>query len=182
MDISALWPVVKLVLFGTLAVGVFRLCKQVPSRWLRVSLRTMASFLVIGCAICLALLSLGTLACTKFTRPIYSPDGWHVAVLTYVLQGALGDDYARVEIRSTWSPLPKLAYSGLGTWDSRNDKRSSPEVRWLDRSRLLIRYYDDRPGHEGRGQPTCVSEAGGVQIVCENLWSSRAPYRAEPTR
>src|ERR1017187_7457064 len=120
MDVSETWPFVILVLLAIVAWVAFRLCKRIQSRWRQRYLRTAASLVIVGSAICLLFLLLFSLACTKSTRPIYSPDGRHVAFLRYAFQGALGDDYATVKVRSTWNPFAELAYSGLGSWDFKN--------------------------------------------------------------
>ena len=88
-----------------------------------------------------------------------------MAIVRVVGQGALGDDYARVNIRSRFSPFAQ-AYSGLGGWDFRNGRLESPELRWVEESVLQIRFSDDRTGKEGRGgPPVCEGQVGGVRIL-----------------
>ncbi len=170
MDISQTWPFVKLVLYAVLAVVLFRLCRRITRSWLRISLRSLASIVGAGCAMCLFLLALFTLSCTKSAPPIYSPDGRHVAILSYAFQGALGWDYAEVGVRSAWSPFARRAYYGVGSWDFKNNRPREPEVRWLDRSRLLIRYVE----YPQEGQATCQTQVGEIRVVCENVYSSPA--------
>lgn len=120
---------------------------------------------ILGCALVLLLLLVQG-ACAQHAS-ITSPDGKYVAVVTYALQGALGDDYADVNIRRWWNPHAENVYSGLGSWDFKNAEPFDPEVRWLDGSRLLITYRDDRTGKEGRGGPAvCRTRIGAVEIVC----------------
>ena len=129
-----------------------------------------ASVAVVFSAIVLLLLLVNEVACEKYSRPSYSPDGKHVATISYLLGGALDDDYAFVLVRSSWYPFADRVYVGLGNWDFKGDKPDSPELQWLDDSRLLIRYLDDRTGTEGRGGPaTCRNQVGKIRIRCEKL-------------
>jgi hypothetical protein len=168
MDISELWSFCKFLLPLAAACMVYRIARRLHRRWLQVSIKTVASALFVGSVILALLVVLSSAGCTRHAPPISSPDGRHIALLRYALQGALGDDYATVELRSRWTPWAESVYSGLGNWDFKNDKPGDPEVRWLDGTHLLIRYYDDRTGKEGRGGPaTCLKRIGEVQILCD---------------
>ena len=170
MDISEIWAISKFLTLPAIAWIVFYLAKRVQRRRLRISIKTIASAFLFFFTALLLLLLLVSSACTKHVPPIYSPDSKHVAVLTYAMQGALGDDYASVKIRSRWSPFAEIIYDGLGVWDFKGNKANYPDVRWQDASHLRIGYYDDRKGKEGRGgPPICRSQLENIQIVCVNL-------------
>jgi hypothetical protein len=170
MDISQAVSISKF--FVPLAASwiIFRMAKRIRARWIRLSIRTVSSVLVGISALLVMLVSVASVGCSRYAAPIYSPDGRYLAVPTYALQGALGDDYATVGVRPRWRPWATNVYSGLGSWNFAEKKPGNPEVRWLDSAHLLIRYRDGRTGTEGRGgPPKCLSEAEDVQIVCESV-------------
>jgi hypothetical protein len=168
MDIDQVWMILKLIVLPALmAATVFGLARKLRRRSMRIATRMGASVAAVLSAGVLLFLLLGEVACTKYTRPSYSPDGKHVATISYVLQGALGADYAIVLVRHSWYPFADHAYDGIGSWDFKHEKPGSPEVRWLDDSRLLIRYFDDRTDTEGRA--ICRNQVGKIRILCENL-------------
>src|SRR5262245_17604930 len=130
--------------------------------------RTLASASWVAGAVVAMFVLLASVGCSRRSPVIYSSDQRHVAIVTYLLQGALGDDYALVDVRSRWVPWATNVYSGMGSWNFKKNRPGDPEVRWLDSAHLLIRYYDDRTGKEGRGGPArCLDRMGAVQIVCE---------------
>jgi hypothetical protein len=92
-----------------------------------------------------------------------------VASVKFVMQGALGDDYAIVRIRESWNLISKTVYQGLGAPNLNTKAAEHPEVNWLNNSTLQIRYYDDRKGLEGKGTANCRKAAGEIQIKCVNL-------------
>jgi hypothetical protein len=166
MDVSDIWWYLALAVF--VAGLIFCVRKLIKDRWVRDLVATI-TLIVTGTLVLLAFAI--TAACTKRAPLMYSPDQRHIALLNYAFQGALGDDYANVDVRSRWSLFPRNAYRGLGYWDFKNGKPLYPEVRWLDNTHLSIRFWDDRTGKEGRGAPaTCVSRVGDIQVVCEHLW------------
>ena len=171
MDIGRLWMILKLIVLPlAAAVSIFGLARRLRHRLLRIVTRMGASIAVLFSTAVLLLLLVNEVACTKYSRPSYSPDGKHVATVSYLLGGALDDDYAFVLVRSSWHPFADRVYVGLGNWDFKRDKLDNPELQGLDDSRLLIRYLDDRTGSEGRGGPaTCRNQAGKIRILCENL-------------
>jgi hypothetical protein len=164
MDISEVLSFSKFLLPVAVSWTIFRIAKRVRYRGLRISIKTIASAFLV-CSVFLVLLVLMVSGgCSKRAPLMYSPDGRHVVIRTYIFQGALGYDYATVYLRSRWIPWAKIAYSGVGIWDFRTDKPSEPDVRWLDSTHLSIKYYD----HQG-GTATCVNRIEEVQIVCETL-------------
>src|SRR5450432_1531724 len=103
MDISEVVAFSKFLLPLAGSWAILRIAKLVQYRWLRISIKAIAS-LFFGCSVILVLFLLMVEAgCTKSAPPIYSPDGRHVAILHYVLQGSLGDDYAIVDLRPRWT-------------------------------------------------------------------------------
>jgi hypothetical protein len=170
MDISEIWPFLKALLFPVGGWTMLLFAKRIKARCMRLLIKTVASGIVALGTIALLLLLLFEAACSKRASPIYSPDGQHVVLLRYALQGALGDDYAVVGLRPWWRPYTDTVYSGLGRWDFVKNSPDAPEVHWLDRTHLLIRYFDDRTGNEGRGGPaTCRTRIGRIEIICQSV-------------
>jgi hypothetical protein len=170
MDISQAVSISKFFVPLAASWMIFRSAKRIRARWLRLSIRTVSSVLVGISAVLVLLVSVASVGCSRYGAPIYSPDGRHLAVRTYVLQGVLGDDYATVGVRPRWRPWATGVYSGLGNWNFAEKKPGDPEVRWLNSAHLLIRYRDERTGNEGRGgPPKCLGQAGAVHIVCESV-------------
>jgi hypothetical protein len=173
MDISQVVGFSKFLLTVAVSWAILRIARPIRHRWLRISIRTIVSLLFVCSVILVFFLLIVQAGCTKSAPPIYAPDGRHVAILHYALQGALGDDYAIVDLRRRWTPWAENVYRGLGAWDFKHERASEPEVRWIDSSHLLIRFVDDRIGNEGRGgRATCLSQAGAVQIVCEPVMAT----------
>ena len=112
----------------------------------------------------LMLLMLVQVACSKNAPLLHSPDGKHIVITSYALQGALGSDYANVTLRRNWIPFAETAYQGTGHWDFSHNKPGYPEVRWLDDSHLSIKYYDD----EG-DRAVCRDHIGTIRIDCHKL-------------
>lgn len=83
-------------------------------------------------AVLALLVSVASVGCSRYALPIYSPDGRYLAVRTYALQGALGDDYATVSVLPLWRPWATGVYSGLGSWNFAEKKPDDPEVAgWI---------------------------------------------------
>lgn len=96
------------------------------------------------------------LGCSEHAQ-IYSPDGKHVLVVSYIGQGALGADYANIFVRPRWSPFAKSIFHGEAQWDFKLKKLASPEIKWIDNSHLVIGYY---------GDATCEGHADNIKIIC----------------
>jgi hypothetical protein len=170
MDISEFLHFFAWALIPLAGWSIFRVAKRVKRRWLRLPIRVAASTVLVIGASMLLLSALFEVGCTKHAPLIKSPGGQYVAVLRYSLSGALGDDYANVSVRPWWCPYAENVYSGLGGWNFKDNKPYDPEVRWLDRSHLLIRYRDDRTANDGRGGPAvCRGRIRNVEIVCQRL-------------
>ncbi len=163
VDISDLWGFIVVSFLVWLPFLGFKFSGDIMTRWTRITAKSASTILAIPACLLFLCLCLGEAGCTKRALPAYSPDGGHVALVQFRLQGALGDDYGSVYVRRTWLPIAQEVFSGVGSWDFKVRRSSSPEVRWLDSSRLLIRYAD------GNRKPAiCGSAAAGIQVVCEN--------------
>ncbi len=107
----------------------------------------------------------GTVAevgCHKRPPILPSPDGRYVAIVDFVLGSALDSDIAHVSVRRSWTPWWTYVYDGVGAWDRKTDQ-GDPEVRWLNKTHLLIRssYITN--------DTTCLSVAGEVTVRCEKI-------------
>jgi hypothetical protein len=168
MDISQAMPFLTALAIGVAGWTIFHFASRFRRRFTRLFVKTLAAGLLITVVVAFLFLLLIDIMFGKHAPPIYSPDGRYVAVVTYALQGALGDDYAVVGLRPWWRPYTETVYSGLGNWDFKKNAPSDPEVQWLDATHLLIRYYDNRKENEGRGEPAiCPSRLDRVEIPCE---------------
>jgi hypothetical protein len=173
IDISDLWRFLGFASVPFLLVLGFWLFRHSKTSWVRLSGNVALSVLLLPTGLFFLLLCVMESGCTKRVAPIYSPDGKHLVLLQFVLQGALGDDYGDVYLRRSWWPFGDHVYQGVGAWDFAHRQPFTPEVKWLDNSHLLIRYADDWRPNDGRGGPAmCKNAAGAIQIICEN---TRAP-------
>lgn len=169
IDVSDLWRFLAFALLPCIPLLGIRSSFSIKTSWIRILLRTVSSILIIPAALVFLLLCLVQSSCVTRSSPIYSPDGNHLALVEFTGGGALGDDYGSVYLRRSWVPIRETVYEGLGSWDPKHQRVGSPEVHWLDSSRLLVRYWDDRTLGDGRGAPAvCHGVVGEIQIVCVN--------------
>lgn len=136
MDVSEIWPFVKMV--AVLGGIAFWLARRVSSGWVRIPARVLAAGTTTVSLVLLLLLAALGQDCSVRAPALWSPDGEHVALLWWGTQGALGPDGAKVSVRPRGGWTAKLVFRGAG-WAG-----SAPEVRWLDNTRLEIRYWDER--------------------------------------
>lgn len=164
MDISEILTFSRFLLPPAAFWIIFRVARRIRFRWVRTSIRALAlAAFAIALAVVFMLL-LVEVGCSEHPPSIPSPDGRHVAILSYTMQGALGDDYASVSVRSRWIPWAHTVYSGVGVWDFKRATPADPEVRWLDDSHLMIRsHYVQRP------HTTCLNRVGELRITCEPI-------------
>lgn len=163
IDISDLWQFLGWALLPSVLLLGLRLSRHIQTRWVRTVARAAGSLLLVPLGFFFLLLCLVQSGCVRHAAPLYSPDGQYIVVWQVVMAGALGDDYCNVAVRRNWWPIAERAYRGVGRWDERQQQVSYPEVRWLDRSRLLIRYREDS------AHAMCKENVGAVQVICENL-------------
>lgn len=163
MDISELpfFVGILLILVAFFAVffAVSYNAKRLPTR-LRWPFRVGAS---AGAALIVILIALFVLVDYWWTGrapAAYSPDGKHVAVLTWRSLSAIDDGIATVKVRHGYSPFAKRVYSGPG-YDADS---ADVQLRWIDNSHLLIR-YGGWPGYD----QACAPHAFGVEVTCEQI-------------
>jgi hypothetical protein len=153
MDISELLPYGIVIPALVSLFAVFVIAERVPKRWLRMSVRV-----VVGGGILLAVLVLMWLVIgdclTKRDPLLYSPDGKHIAIVTWDAT----KEFATVEVRHRYSPFSKSVYSGPGLSGG-----IDPQVRWIENNRLLVRYDE-----WNKYDRVCIPHALGVEIICEH--------------
>jgi hypothetical protein len=162
MDISELPFFVGILLILVAFFAVFvagsHKAKRLPTL-LRWPVRAGAS---AGAALTVILIALFVLVDYWWTGrapAAYSPDGKHVAVLTWRSLSAIDDGIATIKVRHSYSPFAKKVYSGPGY-----SADSVAQLRWIDNSHLLIRYG----GWLGYDQ-ACAPHAFGVEVTCEQI-------------
>ncbi|MBK7930185.1 MAG: hypothetical protein IPJ98_22750 [Bryobacterales bacterium] len=155
MDVSEIWPFVTIAAVVVLGGIAFWLARRVRSGWVRIPARLLAAG-TTTVSLCLLLLfaSLDS-ACTVRGPAIWSPDGGHVALLRWDVQGAFGADAATVSVR------PRDGWTSVWVFYVAGVAEMSPEVRWLGNARLEIRYWDARVYRH-----RCGERVEGVEIVC----------------
>jgi len=164
MDISEL-PRYGIVLFVlVMFVALFVVAKRLSRKWVRWPVRGVTSLGAGLTVLLIALFVFGDYSCTARAPKAYSPDGKHVAIITWGLQGALGADMATVTVRHRYSPFARNVYSGPGESDYPRVRATGPQVRWVDNKHLLVRYCD-WPGSD----QICASHSFGIEVICERL-------------
>ena len=166
-ELSDLWPYFKLGLVPFLAAIAFWYSFRFPSLWHQVPIAVTSSLvgLPTGFLLFLVLLMQGT--CTRRHPPLYSPDGRHAALLHHSMLGAAGRDGASIRVRRTWSPISEVAYVGYTYISPKRPKEFTPQVRWLDSSRLLIQLIN----HPRDRKHYCATQVGEITILCEPVTS-----------
>lgn len=168
MDISDLLPLLIWPLVPIAPWVLVYFAKRFEQRWARIATRTIGSLAGILGVFAVTFLFTVEHSCVRHPGVLGSPDGKHVAILNFVLGGALSNDFANVNVRSSRSLRAVTVYHGLGGWDYKMNRPSSPDIRWVDAKRLLIRHTEPRIG-DGRdgGNVFCGGRVDGVEIVCE---------------
>src|SRR5579871_3226591 len=103
MDISEKFSLVRWLMIPVASWLIFRLASHVSRSTLWVSLKSIAGVVGVLSTAFVLLLMLLDAGCSRHAPSIKSPDGKYVAVVRYVLAGALGADAAIVKIRSRWN-------------------------------------------------------------------------------
>jgi len=165
MDISELpffcGILLILVALFTGFFAVSRRAKRLSNPWMRLSVQLGATVGAALSVILLALLLLVNYSLTARGPVAYSPDGKHVAVVTWAIGPlAVNDDIATVKVRPRYSPFSEKVFSGPGYSNDSNDL----QVRWIDNNHLLVR-YDEWFGYNYR--KACAPRAFGIEVICE---------------
>jgi hypothetical protein len=148
-------------LFSTLFFIAFRNAKRLSSPWLRAFVHVGA---IVGGALSVILLAgffLAMHSCTARGPVAYSPDGKHVAVVTWAVGPlVVNDDIATVKVHRRNSIFATKVFSGPGYSNLPDDL----QVQWTDNEHLLIR-YDRWIGYDY--SHACTPHAFGVDVTCE---------------
>lgn len=141
MDLSEQWRMLLNVSGYALFFGICGSCfyhaYRVQRRWIRVFSAAVGIVLVGICGLALWF-DLTFVSGTRMRGPaIPSPDGRHVAVVYWIVSGAIGFDHVHVAIRSRYSPFPSEVFSGFA-----QDPPNDPTVSWKDDHYLLISYSE----------------------------------------
>lgn len=155
MDVSEIWPFVKLATVVVLGGVAFWVLRRVRSGWVRIPARVLAAGTTTVSLMLLVLLATLEQDCRVRAPALWSPDGEHVALLRWGVQGAVGPDVGHVGVRTRGRFTAEWVFAGEGV------SERAPEVRWLGNSRLEIRYW-----HAGVYRHRCGQRVEGVEIVC----------------
>lgn len=164
---SDLQPFFEAGLVPLAAVTICWYCSRIGSPPLRV-LMTLSSALValLSGVLLLSLLIMETLEVRR-GHPIYSPNGRHAVIIrSFGMSDGLDDSVATVAVRRTWLPHSTIGFQGWAHL-AESPLKISPQVRWLDSSRLLIRLVDYPPQHKH----FCAPQIGEITILCESVTS-----------
>lgn len=153
--------VVLLTLFLPLFFVAFRSAKCLSSPWLRGLVRVGA---VAGGTLSAILLAefLSAIYPRTARGPVaYSPDGKHIAVVTWAVGPlVVNDDIETVKVRHRGSLFAAKVFSGPGYSAYPDDL----QVRWVDNDHLLIQ-YDRWLGYDY--SHACTPYVLGIEITCE---------------
>lgn len=163
MDLSEQWRLLCEiggdVLFFAICGFVFYLVHRVPRQWLRIVLAAVG-ILLIGIGGLAIWFDLEFVAGSRMRGPaIPSPDGKHVAVVYWIMAGAVGFDHVHVVVRSRHSPFTAEVYTGMA-----QNPPDDPTVSWQDNHRLLISYSE-----KGDTKPceTGSKSALNIEVLCQ---------------
>ena len=154
-----LWQVSGYVLFFAICGFCFYLTYRLQRRWLRVGMAALGILLagIGGLALWFDL----TFVCGSRMRgpAIPSPDGRHVAVVYWIMSGAVGFDHVHVAVRSRYSPLTTEVFAGLA-----QDPPNDPTVTWTDGSHLQISYSE-----KGTAKPCDpgTNRVRTIEVMCQ---------------
>lgn len=156
-----LCAVVLLTLFLILVFVAFRCAKHLASPGLRKFIQAGATVGVSLSVILLAGFLWAVCPRTERGSVVYSPDGQHVAVVTWTVGPlVVNDDIARVKVRRRSRIFAAEVFSGPGYSDDPHDL----QVRWIDNDHLLIR-YDRWFGYDY--SHACTPHVFGIEVRCE---------------
>jgi hypothetical protein len=163
LDISEVLPIVGEVIVYivafTVSISGFYFALRVRKRWLRYSTIPLSAFLFAATSLSLWF-DLYFIAGTTMHRPaIYSPDGKHVAVVNWIMSGAIGFDHVHVSVRSRYSPFAEEVFTGIA-----QAPPGDPEVTWTDSHHLLVSYWAKGPIRRCAPPP---AQPRDIEVLCQ---------------
>lgn len=163
MDLSEQWRLLceigGYVIFFAICGFVFYLVYRVRRQWLRIVLAA-TGLLLIGAGGLALWFDVVFVNGTRLRGPaVPSPDGKHVAVVYWIMAGAVGFDHVYVAVRSRHSPFTREVFSGFA-----QNPPYDPTVSWQDNRRLLISYSE-----QGATKPCKANSnnADDVEVFCQ---------------
>lgn len=162
MDLSERWMIAckwieYIAVFALSGVG-FYFVYRLQQRWKKVLIFICSSLLLIGTGIALWFDITFVWGARMRGPAISSPDHTHVAVVYWVMSGAIGFDHVYVSIRSRYSPFTTEVYRGIA-----QSPPGDPKVLWKDNHHLLISYWDQ--GKTTKCEPE-VHQVAEVEVLC----------------
>ncbi len=168
MDISELFPILGTMLFALLLLLAMPRLRRIANRPLRLSALIAATVLALGA---LAIAGSTLFFVRTYTRrlpAIRSPDGKHIALITYTVGDGSGVDTAEVAVRHAWDPYAHRIYTGPVRFQP-DASPPEPEVTWLDATHLRIRFHTllDPNGRPLPVEQGCAAQAEDIAVRCE---------------
>lgn len=153
--------VVLVAVFLTVFFFAFRGAKRLSSPRLRGFVRVGATAGAVLSVVLIAGFLWAMYPSTTRGPVLYSPDGKHVAVVTWAVGPlVVSEDIATVKVRQRSGLFAAEVFSGPG-YSAEPDEL---QVRWIDNDHLLIR-YDRWFGYDY--SHACTPHAFGVEVTCE---------------
>jgi hypothetical protein len=168
MDISQLVPILLALLIAALAALACYRGRRIAAKALRLTVLIVSGTLG-GAAILIACaLSYFNLTYTRHLPAIVSPDGSHIALITYTVDTGTGIDEAEIAIRHAWNPYSYRIYAGPSQYDPES-RRPEPQAQWLDSTHLVVRFrtYVSTANSPNLIPQGCAATAAGITITCE---------------
>lgn len=164
MDVSELVPLCVSLLIVLLASTAWWRGRLIASKPARLTIRISSGIIAIAAALVLTAFAVVYVGYTHHLPPIISPDGRHVAMTEYTINGGTGAVMAEVSVRKSWVPYSYRVYFGPGQYEPQS-LSPEPWVLWTDPTHLIIRFHH----YEGatNGEQGCSTQAAGITISCE---------------
>lgn len=163
MDLSEqwriLWHVSSYVLFFAVCVSCFYLTNRIRRGSFRILVAAMGAIL-LGIGVFSLWFDLAFVRGTRMRGPaIPSPDGKHIALVYWIMVGAVGFDHVHVVVRSRYSPFTEEVFTGLA-----QAPPNDPTVSWKDSKHLLVSYSENgttKPCTEGS------NHVDDIEVQCQ---------------
>lgn len=153
MDISEVWRNSGFLIAPLLALFLLRRSRRISTLLMRRVATASASLFLALSALALMLDGCELESCTARRPGIVSPDGKHVAIVTWFLDGA------RVDLRSRYLPWGTRVYRGRGEIPINAADPGDPVVTWTDAHHLWI--------SSGSRALECRSTMDDIAIQCD---------------